>query len=157
MHLSRYGRPITGDWYAAMKYGPVPSHTYSILKTLRGDENIQLPERANALKVVDPFYVRAKRAADEDVLSASEIACLKTSAAEHGAKTFNKLTAESHGRAWDAADENGMIKLENLLLDIENRDELRGFFSERRFLRDGSGETAPVRRAIAARRGDQTL
>jgi uncharacterized phage-associated protein len=24
-HLARYGRPITGDWYVAMKDGPVPT------------------------------------------------------------------------------------------------------------------------------------
>ncbi len=31
-HLNRYGRPITGDDYIAMQYGPVASTTYDMLK-----------------------------------------------------------------------------------------------------------------------------
>ena len=29
-HLTKYGRPITGDTYVAMEYGPVPSMIYDI-------------------------------------------------------------------------------------------------------------------------------
>lgn len=36
-HLSRYGRPITGDHYIAMEHGPVPSRIYDMVKTVRGD------------------------------------------------------------------------------------------------------------------------
>jgi uncharacterized phage-associated protein len=35
-HLVRHGRPMTGDYYAAMKDGPVPSHLYNLFKELRG-------------------------------------------------------------------------------------------------------------------------
>ena len=34
-HLVRYGRPITGDRYDAMKDGPVPSFTYDLFKKHR--------------------------------------------------------------------------------------------------------------------------
>lgn len=128
LHLSRYGRPITGDWYVAMKFGPVPSATYDILKTLRGDAKFPLPERASALKVEGQYVVRATRKADAGVLSVSECECLEASATEHGRKSFDERTADSHGPAWEAADENGMIRLESLLLEIDNREELRSFF-----------------------------
>src|SRR5258705_2140806 len=36
-HLSKYGRPIFGDTYIAMKDGPVPSDIYDILKIIKGD------------------------------------------------------------------------------------------------------------------------
>jgi uncharacterized phage-associated protein len=131
MHLSRYGRPITGDYYVAMKHGPVPSATYDILKTIRGDAKFPIPRRANgALEVVNNHAVVARRAADERVLSASEIECLAQSSAEHGSKSFTQRSAESHGPAWSAADENNVIALESLLLEIENRDELRERFRQ---------------------------
>jgi uncharacterized phage-associated protein len=128
-HLSRYGRPISGDHYVAMKHGPVPSATYDILKTLRGESAFPLPERALGALDVQGYSVRALRQADEGVLSKSDIECLTESAREHGAKSFGQRSEESHGPAWQAADENDMIVLENLLLEIENRDELRQHFS----------------------------
>src|ERR1035438_7135460 len=76
MHLSRYGRPISGDRYVAMKHGPVPSAAYDILKTLRGDSSYPLPGRAQGALAVENYTVTAQRAADETVLSASEMECL---------------------------------------------------------------------------------
>jgi Protein of unknown function (DUF4065) len=131
MHLSQFGRPISGDYYVAMKHGPVPSATYDILKGLRGDPGFRLPDRAvGALEVENNQFVVPQRAADERVLSPSELQCLAQSAAEHGTKSFSQLSGESHGRAWQAADENDMINLESLLLEIDNRDELREHFRQ---------------------------
>ncbi|NCC05824.1 MAG: DUF4065 domain-containing protein [Proteobacteria bacterium] len=36
-HLHKYGRPVTGDIYVKMSYGPVPS---LVCDTLRGNENL---------------------------------------------------------------------------------------------------------------------
>jgi uncharacterized phage-associated protein len=130
-HLSRYGRPISGDRYVAMKHGPVPSATYDILKSLRGESMFLVPEpRIRESLSVEGYSVRALRAADLGVLSQSEIECLTESAHEHGAKSFTQRTAESHGPAWQAADENDVIQLESLLLEIDNRDELRQHFAQ---------------------------
>src|SRR4029077_20807287 len=82
MHLSRYGRPISGDRYIAMRHGPVPSAAYDILKALRGDPSFSPPERARGALNVEDYAVRALRDADETVLSASEMECLAASAAE---------------------------------------------------------------------------
>lgn len=129
-HLSRYGRPISGDRYIAMRHGPVPSATYDILKTLRGDSEFPIPERARESLSVEGYAVRALRAAHEHVLSESEVECLAASAREHGSKTFGQRSADSHGPAWEAADENDVIALESLLLEIDNRDELREHFAQ---------------------------
>jgi uncharacterized phage-associated protein len=128
-HLSRYGRPISGDRYVAMKHGPVPSATNDILKTLGGESAFPLPERATGALEVHGYSVHVLRQADMEVLSTSEIECLTESAHEHGAKSFAQRSEESHGPAWQAADENDVIVLENLLLEIDNRDELRQHFS----------------------------
>ena len=37
LHLSKYGRFISGDYYIAMKHGPVPSRSYDIIKIARGE------------------------------------------------------------------------------------------------------------------------
>lgn len=130
-HLSRYGRPVTGDWYVAMKFGPVPSATYDLMKALRGDSDFPITDRArSAFQVVDDYKLIASRQADESVLSRSERDALTDAAAQHGRKTFNELTEESHGPAWEAADDSGMIRLESMLLEIDNRDELRDHFLE---------------------------
>jgi len=129
-HLARYGRPISGDRYVAMKHGPVPSATYDMFKTLRGDSNFPLSERARSAMAVEDYTVRALRAADESVLSTSEMECLAASAAEHGNKSFYQRTADSHGPAWQAAGENDLIALECLLLEIDNSDELRAHLAQ---------------------------
>jgi uncharacterized phage-associated protein len=129
MHLSAYGRPISGDRYAAMKHGPVPSTTYNLLKGVKGVEVYDLPgDAASALSVENGKDVSANRAPLMDVLSQSEIECLERSCREHGAKSFKALTDESHDAAWDSADENDLIELEGFLLTLANRDELREHF-----------------------------
>jgi uncharacterized phage-associated protein len=129
LHLSRYARPITGDRYVAMKHGPVPSATYNVLKTIRGDERVPLPAgAAESLRVENGYEIRPLRAADLDVLSASEVECLDAAVREHGHKTFTQLTEESHDAAWQAADENDLIELEHLLLTLGNSAELREHF-----------------------------
>ena len=131
LHLARFGRPITGDHYVAMKHGPVPSATYDALKTLRGDARtpVALPQAAeDALAVENGYAVRPLRSARVEFLSTSEKECLAQAAAAHGSKTFGELTAESHDAAWHAASENDVIELEHFLLTLENRDELRAHF-----------------------------
>jgi uncharacterized phage-associated protein len=131
LHLARYGRPITGDHYVAMKHGPVPSATYDALKTLRGDAQtpVALPEGAeDALAVENGYVVRARRPARLEFLSASERECLAQAAAVYGSKSFGELTQESHDAAWHAASENDVIELEHFILTLENRDELTAHF-----------------------------
>lgn len=129
IHLARFGRPITGDRYVAMKHGPVPSGTYDVLKTLRGDAHMQLPPGIEqAIAVQNAYSVVPMRAPDLAVLSQSEQQCLRESVDAHGSKTFQHLTNESHDAAWDAAGENDIIELEHFLLTLDNGDELRAHF-----------------------------
>ncbi len=36
-HFQQWGRTITGDTYHRLPFGPVPSKTYDMLKSVRGD------------------------------------------------------------------------------------------------------------------------
>lgn len=98
LHVMRYGRPVTGDHYVAMRHGPVPSGTYDVLKALRGDHvPIQLPEGIeNALVVANGYSIGARRSANLDYLSVSDQECLAEAATHHGHKSFGQLTNDSH-------------------------------------------------------------
>ena len=78
LHLERYGRPITGDKFIAMKEGACPSKIYDSMKVLRGEENHNyLPESEHYLEVdATTNDVMVKDMPSLDALSASEIECL---------------------------------------------------------------------------------
>jgi uncharacterized phage-associated protein len=128
-HMEQYARPISGDRYVAMKHGPVPSATYDILKTVKGSGSMMLPaETTSALRIENEKCVVALRAPRLEVLSASEVECLELSTIKHGKKTFKQLTNDSHDAAWDAADENDLLSLEQFLLTIGTADQLKDHF-----------------------------
>lgn len=78
LHLERYGRPITGDWFAALPEGACPSQIYDSMEALRGDRQTNyLPGSDRYLEVNATTYdVSVKDMPDMDVLSASDIECL---------------------------------------------------------------------------------
>lgn len=116
-HLERYGRFICGDSYVAMKHGPVPSQTYDIMKVPVGRGWVS-PDQAeliqSAFDVSDGCRIQVKRQPELAQLSGSEIECLDESIAEHGSKSFRELTSLSHDAAWDSADENELISIEEI-------------------------------------------
>jgi len=133
-HISRFGRPISGDQYVAMKHGPVPSKTYDMMKYVRGDGTFSVSEKVKAaFEVVNARNLVALRDPNLQILSQSEMECLKQAIDEHGKKSFKTLTNESHDAAWDSADENDLIALKGFLLTIDNHAELI-----EHFLNDGS-------------------
>lgn len=104
-HLNEWGRPIVGDTYSAMPYGPVPLGTYELMKR----EPLALEELGDP---DPPFTVRGYtitpgRLADLSIFSRSEIAALERGWREYGALGFSARTERSHQhpawqRAWDA-------------------------------------------------------
>jgi uncharacterized phage-associated protein len=78
LHLERYGRPITGDLFAAMKEGACPSRIYDSMKVFRGDNNTNYLPNGEKFLAVDPttFDVTVKDMPSLDALSASDMECL---------------------------------------------------------------------------------
>lgn len=81
-HLIRYGRPITGDRYAAMEEGPVPSHIYDVFKKQVVKENPWTDQAREFLKNLT-VERSGKRAAfrarpnfDKSALSKSDVIAL---------------------------------------------------------------------------------
>ena len=121
-HLNLHGRPIIGDDYIAMQWGPVPSATYDILK---GD---QLALESLNLERV-PFTVQgccvsAEIGPDLDVFSESDIEALEWAFQNYGTLNFGQLTALTHHeKAWQNAD-GRFMRYEDFLDESDEKDEL---------------------------------
>ena len=108
-HLVRYGRPILGDHFVAMKDGPVPSKTYDLMKAIKGESPFCNAENFKASFEVKGFMVHPKQAADMDEFSESDIECINESLQENQDLTFGQLRDKSHDWAYNKASENNRI------------------------------------------------
>jgi uncharacterized phage-associated protein len=127
LHLSGYGRLITGDTYIAMENGPVPSWAYDVMKAVGGRREIRPADlrAARAAFSVEKHWLHPTREADAHYFSKSELECLEASIAEHGSKSFGELTDESHDAAWSSVEENAPIPLEAIASTLTNAEEVR--------------------------------
>ena len=95
-HLLKYGRPILGDTYVKMKYGPVPSFIKNVV-----DENIEGLEEIVAK--YHSYFIKPLAQPNLDFLSESDIECLKESIKENKDLDFDALTNKSHDYAYNNA------------------------------------------------------
>jgi len=120
-HLATYGRFICGDSYVAMKHGPVPSGTYDILKFVRGDEiafPCAIPHAKDSFRVDNGKSIIPSRDANLELLSESEKECLDAAIAKYSDMPFGQLTDISHDKAWESADENDFIEIEQIVATL---------------------------------------
>lgn len=118
-HLKRYGRPITGDTYQAMNYGPVPSFLYDIFKAAEKGvhpfaEAMELSSSFSIRRAGNVPCVSATMEADIDELSESNIEIIKASIATHKGLNFEELVKKSHDKAWDNAAKQSEIEMSYL-------------------------------------------
>ena len=107
-HLNAYGRPIFGDKYVALEHGPIASLTLNAIKREKeyiADEYIKLFEAALSFGVDgNRHLLRAKREADLDEFSKTDIAMLRESFEENKDKSFWELREKTHEEpAWKEA------------------------------------------------------
>lgn len=94
-HFKEWGRTITGDCYHRLPYGPVPSKSYDMLKSVRGDGYwpddltpfFRFEDDKTIVPLVEPIV---------DDLSESDIEALDKSFVERGEKSFGDLCREAH-------------------------------------------------------------
>ena len=127
-HLAKYGMPITGDHYIAMKNGPVPSHLYDLLKIIRGDDTLfNNPDLdyTKVFEVKDRYYIELLQDdLDLDIFSESELSCLSESIEENRLLDFSTLTEKSHDMAWQQADEDAEMSIFQIAKAAGANDEL---------------------------------
>ncbi len=95
-HLLKYGRPIVGDTYVKMQYGPVPSFIKDVV-----NEEIQGLEEVVAK--YNKYFIKPLKEANLDYLSESDIECLTESLEENKDLSFAALTEKSHDDAYNKA------------------------------------------------------
>jgi len=112
-HLLKYGRPVIGDEYACMEYGPVPSASLNVMNDAIEDDPDYPPvakELFHEYLTVEtvgghPVFL-ARKSPDLDVFSDSDIEALEASLRENGPKSAAQLSRESHDEiAWKIANE----------------------------------------------------
>lgn len=151
-HLLKYGRPVIGDQYVCMEYGPVPStslnvmndalaadpHYPAVAKTLF-DEYIKVEKFPWRRKY--PVFA-ARREPDLDVFSESDVEALEYARETHGSKTGWTLSEESHHEpCWKIANQN-RVPGSRVIMDY------RLFF-------EGHPEAADMLRLVEAQQEDR--
>ncbi len=114
-HLVQYGRPILGDFYKALPWGPVPQITLNGIQVVldekpKGSFAQQLAERLKGQLVIDRAFANPRFGAEEpdlSYLSRSDLEALDHVIAEHGRKSFEELMALTHRmapyrKAWES-------------------------------------------------------
>jgi hypothetical protein len=89
-----------------MKWGPVPSQAYDMIKAAAGIQQYSQIDVTEALTAKGSMLA-TKRAAREELLSDSERACLIGAVERIGSKSFKERTDETHDAVWEAASEKG--------------------------------------------------
>lgn len=93
LHLSRYGRFIIRDQYVAMKRGPVPSHTFNMIRSPSEIEgNLQVGE--------DNRAIYPCRDANPQKFSQSDIECLDETLRLYGRASAGQLIELTHDQLW---------------------------------------------------------
>ena len=131
-HLYKYGRAITGDRYIAMKYGPVPSSIYDMVKIVRGTSIYKMDELKAFFRIEDAILTPL-RDADIDYLSVTDIEELNASIAKYMSWSFASMTSKSHGSAWQSAWDNperDEIYVEDILRECNADEEYIAYIVE---------------------------
>lgn len=134
-HLSRYGSLLSGDNYAAMRHGPVPSAIYNLMKAAAGRLEPLIPPEfydlvGRSLRVEGKHRVTPLRQPNLDLLSASQRECLDASIKLYGRLSFARLTMKSHDAAWRSADENDIIDVRAIAKTLRNAKQVLAYLEE---------------------------
>lgn len=105
--LAKYGKPIVADTFKARKFGPVPTLSDKVIKSVENEMNTDdfpdLKDFSEAISVKDQF-VFARKDADKDYLSRKEMDCIEYWAEWCRDKdSIKDLSPMSHDEAWKTA------------------------------------------------------
>lgn len=120
-HLNRYARPVLGDVYIKMENGPVPSLVRDIITKSVFLPKDFLTQVSEAIETKGHNKnITAKRNANLDDFSESDISCLNEALDLCKDKSFDELRDSTHAeKAWIDAYMNGNMSYE-LMIDDDN-------------------------------------
>jgi uncharacterized phage-associated protein len=144
IHLNRYGRPITGDSYACMDNGPVPSISLNEMnEAIAPDESTDTPALLRVLNVdltsrYPIFSLKHDSLFVPDTFSRSELEVLREVADTYGKMPAGRLIDLTHEEsAWNRANErraqgSSVPMPFETLFDASNRDLLESVVEDQR-------------------------
>ena len=121
MHINKYARPVIGDTYIKMPYGPVPSGVSDLIKRDPWLSPNQLKNIKDSLIIddADNYRLKARREPDMAYFSKSDIECLTASSNKYGHLSFDELYELTHSeKCYYETDPNE--KIDYALLINEN-------------------------------------
>lgn len=138
-HLHKYGRPIVGDRYIAMDFGPVPEDCYQLVSRLMEPVEVEDQARKRALEILHVYrgklrrlrypILTAKRRPDLSVFSKSDLEALDAIIREYGRKTARELVDLTHTHnayrmadAGRAAGSSAALPYEYFFADADEKD-----------------------------------
>jgi len=133
-HLNKYARPVVGDTYKKMRFGPAPSCVLDIIN-LNGFNFSQkfLDSIESSIAVQGRNKnTTALRSPDLSYLSKSDINCLAESLSENGDRSFDVLFNVTHNeRCYEETEESDYIDY-RLMVDESNEhaDEIKHLIFE---------------------------
>lgn len=134
LHLERYGSLMFGDEYWALRFGPVPMHSYRFMDEVRDSPEISCEA---GFKVVRIFIdgspapvVRPLDPPDMEELSAAVLECLDESIGRYGEKNFWELTNASHDAAWNAVMQDEVMSTELIAQTLPNAEAVLEYLSD---------------------------
>ncbi len=123
MHINKYARPITGDTYLRMPYGPVPSGVRDLITEnswLTPDQLKKVRDFLYIDKSDNYFKLTSKREPEIDYFSKSDIECLTYCLNNYGNLSFDELYKLTHSeRCYYETESNDKIDYA-LLVDDDN-------------------------------------
>lgn len=125
-HINKYGIPIIGDRYIKMNNGPVPSFVLDAIKLdgsrLMHNDYEQIKEALSFEKEGKYIYTTAKRNADMDYFSETNVECLDEAFKFCENKSFDELRDITHKElSWQKAENNKQMDY-TLFVDSDNPD-----------------------------------
>lgn len=128
-HLRKFGRPVLGDHYVAMKEGPVPSRAYDLLKDIRLGAEPSIPIRAQLTQDWKYEIFSPQVEPNLELLSESELASIRKIIEELGNLSGWELRNRSHEHlTWRESTENSVLKAVSIDYELffkENPEECR--------------------------------
>lgn len=132
-HLINYGRPVTGDCYHSLDYGPVPSMSLDImndailgvplLRPLQNKEMFESHLQVDSKKGRYPKFI-LKREPDLEIFSESEIEALDHTLDKYGSRRGPELIDLTHKELTWKLVKNGEIDYRLFVIDSPNSSEM---------------------------------
>ena len=138
-HLNIYGRTITGDVYIAMTDGPVPSNSYDIFKSVRGDGYYKDDGKfGKYFSVVNWDMIKINAIPDLNELSKTDLTCINNSLDMYGDMSWDEIREKSHDYAWRSTTRNRTIDFADIIREVGGEDDFIDYLKKQPLLSDFS-------------------